>query len=511
MARQVDAVVIGAGLGGLSAAAFLAKKGHQVLLLERHNVPGGYATSFVRGRFEFEVALHELSDIGTDDNPGSLLRYLRRLGIDKKVEFLTIRDLYRSVLPDFDIRLSMGRENYTETLCRAFPSDADGIRRFMARVFTVFDEIDVLSGLAYKRGSKKAVALAKLPFTFRATPRYFFSRWGDVLNRDVRDERARAVLSQLWGYFGIGPAKVSFFYFAVALASYVTYGASFIKGRSQALSNAFVEVIEENGGEVMFCNGAKRILVDKGRAVGVITEADEEVRAKVVVSNADPITTCRELIGLEHIPQTYLKGLRHSEVAGSSFNVYLGLAKPLSDFGYADHETFINRDADLDEHYERMRMIGEPGEVAMTAYNTVSPDVSPPGTSIVVVTALVYGDPWTRLAPEAYVDTKSTIAESMLDLAERVLPGLRDAAEVVEVATPVTNMRYAGTLGGSIYGFDNTPFNHTILRPGPGGALAGLYQVGAWTKPGGGFSPAMFSGQIAGEVINVKLKTRQDG
>ena len=88
MTKKCDAIVIGAGLGGLSAATMLARNGLGVLLLERHNVPGGYATSFVRGRYEFEVALHELSGIGPPERPASLYRYLDYLGVADKVEFI---------------------------------------------------------------------------------------------------------------------------------------------------------------------------------------------------------------------------------------------------------------------------------------------------------------------------------------------------------------------------------------------------------------------------------------
>ena len=110
MRSEYDAIVIGAGLGGLSAATMLAREGLGVLLLERHNLPGGYATSFVRGRFEFEVALHELSGIGPPENRGGLYRYLDYLGVAEKVEFLNVPNLYRSVFPDMDITLPAGRE-----------------------------------------------------------------------------------------------------------------------------------------------------------------------------------------------------------------------------------------------------------------------------------------------------------------------------------------------------------------------------------------------------------------
>ena len=83
-----DVVVIGAGNGGLTCALTLAQAGRRVLMLERHNVPGGCATSFVRGRFEFEVALHQLSGMGSPERPGPLRAILGEMGVLDKLEFV---------------------------------------------------------------------------------------------------------------------------------------------------------------------------------------------------------------------------------------------------------------------------------------------------------------------------------------------------------------------------------------------------------------------------------------
>ncbi len=507
MGRHYDAIVVGAGLGGLSVATLLARKGFGVLLLEKHNIPGGYATSFVRGRFEFEVALHELSDIGTPERRGVLAKYLDYLGVFDKVEFVQTPDLYRSIFPDLDLTLPKGRNDYTDALCQAFPHEADGIRTFIERIFRLASEVDRLAEIQYAGFPQVLPKIAALPFRMKAVPRYLFATWGEVLSRDVADERARAVISQYWGYFGLPPEKVSFFYFALALASYIRLGASHIQGRSQALSNAFIQTFEEMGGEVRFQTGVDRILTENGRTTGVITDAGEEFVSDIVVSNADPVTTCRDLIGVERIPESFFKKLRSATISPSSFNVYMGVNRSLEDFGVFDHETFVNGDYDFDNHYERMKGIHPPGEIVVTCYNRVLPNISPPGTSQIVLTSLMYGEPWRHVAPEEYVDQKTEIADDIIRMAETVLPGLREHTEVVDVSTPLTNMRYAGALGGSIYGFNNTPFNHTILRPGAKGPLEGLYFVGAWVQPGGGFSPAMLSGQIAGEMIAAKLRS----
>lgn len=511
MTSKYDAIVIGAGLGGLSAATMLARNGLGVLLLERHNVPGGYATSFVRGRadnkhpYEFEVALHELSGIGPPERRGSLYRYLDYLGVADKVEFIRVPNLYRTVFPDLDVTLPSGQEAFEAKLCQTFPHEAKGIRRFLKRVFDLRGDF---IKIAKQRGAGNP---ATMPFRLPHFFRYLPTTWGHVLNRDVEDPRARVVLSQYWGYVGMPPSKISFLYLATTLAAYVKRGPAFPKGRSQALSNAFLTAFEELGGEARMNCGVQQITTANGCVTGVITDEGEEITADWIISNADPITTCRDLIGGDNVPSRFFTRLQSSEVAPSTVNVYLGVARPYKELGFAEHEIFINADDDFDRYYETMRTIGPPPAIAVTCYNVVYPDISPPGTSIVVLTALQYGEPWYKVEPAEYVETKNRVADAMIQMAERIAPGLREYAEVVEVSTPITNMRYAGTMGGSIYGFNQPPRDNIVWRMGHRGPLERLYFVGAWTQPGGGFEPVIMSGQMAGGAILSKIKKMREG
>ena len=129
--ESYEVVVIGAGNGGLTAAVGLAQKGVKVLLLERHNIPGGCATSFCRGRFEFEVALHQLSGVGTPENPGPLRMLLGQLGVLDDLELVEMKDLFNVIGPgDFRLALKPDRGRVVADLQERFPKEREGIERF---------------------------------------------------------------------------------------------------------------------------------------------------------------------------------------------------------------------------------------------------------------------------------------------------------------------------------------------------------------------------------------------
>ncbi|MDY6794385.1 MAG: NAD(P)-binding protein [Actinomycetota bacterium] len=140
-----DTVVKGAGPGGLSATAFLAVTGKRTLLLERNYVPGGYATTFNRGRFEFEASLHELSVLGHDGRRGPLWRTMEECGVAHKVEFLETPDFYCSILLNLDIVIPSDRKGFEEVLCEHFPGEEEGIKRFSSIMFDLYEKLSRFS------------------------------------------------------------------------------------------------------------------------------------------------------------------------------------------------------------------------------------------------------------------------------------------------------------------------------------------------------------------------------
>lgn len=491
MAEKYDAVVIGAGLGGLSAATFLARNGKEVLLLERHNLPGGYATSFCRGRFEFDISLHELSGIGIEGERGSLYNYLDSIGVAEKIEFITMNDMYRVLYNQIDLTIPSGRDKSQEFITQHFPKEAEGIEGYFDAMRDLTTEyFDVIAAASMRSDDMS-------PEKFPTFMKYGMKTYGEVLDEFIKDEDLKNVLSPYWGYAGLPPTKLPFQLMAVIWESYLDTYPHHIRGKSQALSNAFIESFLESGGTVKFNQGAKKIIVKDGFVTGVVTDDGEEVKTGVVVSNASPLSTMVDLVGVDDTPKEYMKDIHSRLIGFATVNIYIGLDCPAETLNMNVHENFIMT-GDIESEWERCFTLEPPEGFLFTCYNATDPKFSPEGTSVVVLTNGAYARPWYAVPPHRYVDVKNSYADGMLDVAERHFPGFRDHIEVIEVATPITNMRYTGNPGGTIYGTDQYLSDSGLLRLRHKAPIDGLFFASAWTIPGGGYQPTISSGAIAG-------------
>ncbi|WP_146346584.1 phytoene desaturase family protein [Phaeobacter marinintestinus] len=500
--KDFDAIVIGAGNGGLSAAVALQRGGMQTLLLERHNIPGGCATSFVRGDYEFEVALHQLSGLGTEKQPAVLRHVFDSLGVTDKVTFIEEHHLYRYAVPGvIDITLPASVSGIVQTLSTEFPEEADAIQKFMDLCEVITLETYMALPNARRSGD---------PDVLKRNCRNFV-KYGLKSTQDVMDEFfispvLKAVLGGYWGYAGQPLDRLPFSDLGVMLYAYAAMKPWHIEGGSQALSNALLESFLEAGGDVRFNCGAEKILTEGGGVSAVRTEHGDVFTCNQVVSNASSVLTYNQLLDRPELAKNAREDFKSRRMGVSGFVLYMGLDCTPEDLGLEAATNFIATTIDDKQQYARSKGFEDPLGCLFTCYTVGDKTMAPQGKSVAALMCLQYGEPWDSIAPEEYAATKFAYAEKLIALAENVIPNFRQHIEEIEIGTPVTMMRYLNTPGGAIYGFDQTIAEHGAVRDRVR-PVDGLHLAGSWTGMGG-FQPTYQAGAAVAASILRKQNTK---
>ena len=492
-----DVIVIGAGMGGLSAATHLSVKGLRVLLLEQHHKVGGCTSSFSRGEFKFDVALEEMSGGGRD---GLLASLLKDAGVYEKIDLIPIPELYRSIYPGLDFTCPGDVEGAVRAFSERWPEEREGIEAFFELMGDTYQDLSELQEI-YRKGSFGKI-LTSLLIPLRQNSLMFThdKTLQQVMDEYLQDPELKAVLSQFWFFYGPPPSRLWAPMFLLANYAYLKDGAWHIRGSSQALSNAYAERIVETGGEVRVGTRVTSIQVEDGRAVGVETEYGDRFRSRYVVSSADPYQTFLRLLSEEDSPEEVREKISSMEPSNSFVGVYLGLDVTPEDLGITDHEVYYNTSFDTDAMYDAM-MEGrfDEGLISMTFYGSLGDDYyAPPGKSVLVLHAYSKFEGWPT-DREGYGWDKEDMAEDLISLAEKVVPDLRDHIEVQETITPVTIQEFTMQEGGIPYGWNFTPEQWERLPNRT--PIDGLYLAGSWTFPSHGVAGAQVSGHQAARLI----------
>ncbi len=476
-----DIIIIGAGLGGLTAGAKLARAGKKVLLLEHHDRPGGCATTFKRKGFTMEVGLHEMDGLHSGDMKS---RIFRDLGVFDEVEFLKVPEFYRFVNGRKDVVISHDPEEVANDLISLFPDEEEGIKAY-------FHQLMNIRKIIKESGDKPEKSL------------------GDFMDGIIKNEDLKLILLGNLGYFHDDPYELSLNYYSMAQSSYYQGGGNFIKGGSQMLSNYLAEAITSAGGEVRLNHLVTRILVEDDMAVGVSVRdkrntAEYEARADRVIANASVPSVAKNML-----PEPYAsilgKQFHKLEPGASLLTVYFGFKTSLKEIGNKYYSTFVydqsvNSQKDIEQNN---RTDYSKRSFTFVDYSQIESDLAPNGKSVGAVCCMDYTDQWENLSEDDYKNRKKYAAEAFISRLEKLIPGFRDAIEYYELGTALTVRRYTLNPNGAVYGFAQTPERVRIDVKSP---LDNLHFASAWTKTGGGFSGAIFSGYLC--AIDIIRKSR---
>ncbi|MDD3966575.1 MAG: NAD(P)/FAD-dependent oxidoreductase [Candidatus Marinimicrobia bacterium] len=505
MEQHYNGIVIGAGLGGLTAAAELAGKGLRMLVLDQHTAPGGAATSFKRGDFIYEAGLHMTASNGKDRD---FHHFFETTGIKERIHFVPAPEFYHIYGPGFSFVFGNDLADSIQRLKTMFPAERAAIDKYFRRIFSISD---CALKINQSRGIRRFGQVISSPFIFTQTLISMFGNIGNFLDHTFKDERLKIILLANIGYYDDDPYDLSLLFFAIAQSGYYRNGGHYIQGGSRQLADTMAEYIIRKGGAVLTGRQVTKILTDKNGACGVEfvkgTGPDkgpekERVFAPLVIANAAIPRVLNALLDTS-VARQERKKIRKLEVGPSILSLYIALDKPLKELGNAFYSScfYDSRPFTIREMAELHHADFEWRPFILCDYSQIDSRLCSPNNGFAVLSMFDYYKDWSGLPEIFYRRKKEAVKTTLMERLYRHFPQLHGHVLRTEVATAKTMERYLQTPEGTAYGFSQKARQALLFRPGPRSSVKNLYYASAWTMPGGGFGGAMSSGKICADAV----------
>jgi phytoene dehydrogenase-like protein len=485
-------IIIGGGVAGLSAGIYSAMNGFDTEILEMHSVAGGQCTAWDRNNYRFDYCLHWL--VGT--SKGAFHDIWKETNVLNDQSEIINHEIHSQIIDregrTFTIYSNIDR--WQAYLLEIAPEDKVPIEKMckemrksaLLQPFTLPPELR--NPLDYIRILPKMLPLLSL---IRKYGRHTCAEYFDRLN--FKSERIRSALYAMYG-----ERDYSALIFLFMLGWFNQKNAGYLKGGSYPLAQRMVEKYKSLGGRITYRTRVSTIIVENNTARGVMLENGPLLKADYVISAADGYNTLYKMLGGKYLSDKIEYAYKNWELFPPLVQVSFGINRK------------VESESPISVYLSDSMSIGmtklDSGHTLMNYSfdNSLAPDGK-------TVLAMRYESPWKlweNLEGEDYRREKEQIKSDAVACLEKIYPGISSSIEVIDVATPKTNVRYTGVKEGAYEGFlpsrENMMKSLKMKLPN----LRNFYMAGQWLFPGGGLPPSAQSGKWAVQLICKERKQR---
>ncbi len=499
---EIDHIIIGSGIGGLTTANWLASAGQKVVVLEQHYTPGGFMHSFKRKKgFNWDVGVHYMGNMEKTESLRGFFDFLT----EGKVEWESMGEVYDEVHIGDDVyQIKAGKEAFEKQMTAYFPEESEAIKRYLKLVET---SNKWASAFLFEKTFKPILRYTIGPFI-----RSFFSRYSqrttlEVLQSLTNNKRLIAVLCAQCGNYGLSPNVSSFSAHALVIGHFMQ-GGYYPKGGADQISLKAIEKLTKLQGRVYINAEVSEILVNKNKVTGVVVNG-QTILCKSVISNVGVYNTFTRLLRSSPSP---FSEVDFKEVKASTAHVclYVGLDDSSENLKLPKHNLWCYEHEDIDTTFSNIDLKGAPSQFSYISFPSAKdPEWSSNNPGKATIQAITKGNfewfekyqnqPWMK-RDEEYKKMKQQFEEEMLERLYQLFPQIKGHVVVTEVSTPLSTKHFSNYHHGEIYGLEHTParFKLPFLRPET--KIKGLRLTGQDTTIVG-VAGAMLSGMLTAITI----------